>query len=196
VPVDSSTVIGAAEVAGDITTKDISTFLFNNVYLYQGTINNCCVLGFHTYDLEPGDSSNGNQERRYVLNYSSWLSDGFFAFGFEDVTPLSHEMSELFNDPFVDNQTPWWESVDPFLQSGICQDNLETGDVIEVLTSNPVYPVPMGGRTFHPQNEAMFPWFAFESPSPAHLKAYSFPDETTLEALSPKNLLPGCVPKP
>jgi len=196
VPVDSSTVIGAAEVAGDITTKDISTFLFNNVYLYQGTITNCCVLGFHTYDLEPGDNSNGNQERRYVLNYSSWLSDGFFAFGFEDVTPLSHEMSELFNDPFVDNQTPWWESVDPFLQSGICQDNLETGDVIEVLTSNPVYPVPMGGRTFHPQNEAMFPWFAFESPSPAHLKAYSFPDETTLEALSPKNLPPGCVPKP
>jgi hypothetical protein len=34
VPVDNTTVIGAAELAGDITTRDMSTFLFNNIYLY------------------------------------------------------------------------------------------------------------------------------------------------------------------
>ena len=28
--------IGAAELAGDITTRDMSTFLFNNIYLYEG----------------------------------------------------------------------------------------------------------------------------------------------------------------
>jgi hypothetical protein len=191
IPVDNSTPIGAAELAGDITTRDISTFLFNNVVL--GDSINCCVIGFHTYDFEPGDRSNGNRERRYVLNFSSWISNGLFAFGFEDITPLSHEMSETFDDPFVNNVTPWWLSVDPFLGSGLCQDSLETGDVIEVLTSNPVYPIAMDGRTYHPQNEALLPWFAFQSPSRARHGTYSFPDETTLTALSPGPLLPGCV---
>lgn len=195
-PVDASTPIGAAELAHDITTKDISTFAFNNVYLYDTDISNCCILGYHTYDFEPGNGERGIQEHRYVLNYSSWLADGFFAFGFEDVTPFSHEMSETFNDPFVNNQTPWYESVDPFFGFGLCQDNLETGDVIEVLSSNPVFPISMSGRTYHPQNVALFPYFAFQSPSPAHLGAYSFPDETTIESLSPGNLLPGCVPGP
>jgi hypothetical protein len=195
-PVDNSTPIGAAELAHDITTKDISTFAFNNVFLYEGDINNCCVLGFHTYDFEPGNGENGIQEHRFVLNFSSWLPPQFFSFGFEDITPLAHEMSETFNDPFVNNATPWYESVDPFLGSGLCQDNLETGDLIEVLTANPVFAISMNGRTYHPQNVGLFPWFAFQSPSPAHLGAYSFPDETTLTSLSPGNLLPGCVPGP
>jgi hypothetical protein len=195
-PVDNSTPIGAAELAGDITTHDISTFLFNNVALFDGDINTCCVLGFHTYDFEPGDKKNGNRERRYVLNFASWLSPGLFFFGFEDITAWSHELAETFNDPFVDNQTPWWLSVDPFAGFSLCQDNLETGDVVEVLTSLPTYSIAMNGLTYHPQNEALFPWFAFESPSPAHLGAYSFPDETTLTELSPANLHPGCTAGP
>jgi hypothetical protein len=43
---DTSTPIGAAENAGDITTKDMSTFLFPNVFLQGGF--GCCVLGFHS----------------------------------------------------------------------------------------------------------------------------------------------------
>jgi hypothetical protein len=54
----------------------------------------------------------------------------------------------------------------------------------------------MHNRTYHPQNEALFSWFAFESLSTARLKAYSFPDETTVMPLSPGPLLPGCVPAP
>jgi hypothetical protein len=194
-PFDSSTPIGAAELSGDITTKDISTFLFNNTVLFTGgNINNCCIIGYHTYDFEPGIPQNGNLPRLYVLNYSSWLSPGLFLFGFEDMTPWSHEMAETFNDPFINNATPWWLSVDPFLKGGNCQNNLEVGDVIEVLNSlNPVSTIPGNGFTYHPQNEALFPWFAFESPSPANLGAYSFPDETTLMSLSPGPLLPGCV---
>jgi len=42
-PTDTSTPIGAAEHADDIHTKDISTFLFNNVFLSNGP--GCCVLG-------------------------------------------------------------------------------------------------------------------------------------------------------
>ena len=196
-PVTNGTPIGAAELAGDITTKNMSTFLFNNIVLYDGDISQCCIIGFHTYDFEPGDKKNGNRERRYVLNFSSWLSPGLFLFGFEDITPLSHELNETFNDPFVNNATPWWLSVDPFTGGGNCQNNLETGDVVEVLDSlSPTYSIAMNSRTYHPQNEALFNWFAFQSPSRAHLGAYSFPDETTLTSLSPGSLLPGCVPAP
>ena len=194
-PVDNSTVIGAAELAGDMTTHDLSTLLFNNIYLYSGTTANCCVLGYHTYDIEPGIPQNGNLPRLYVMNYSSWISPGLFD-GPEDVAVLTHEMSETFNDPFINNQTPWWLSVDPFTGFGNCQDNLETGDVIEVLSDNPDYSIAHHNRTYHLQNEALFPWFAAKAPSPARLRAYSFPDESTLLYLSPGNLLPGCTPAP
>jgi hypothetical protein len=196
-PFDNSTPVGAAENSGDITTKDISTFLFNNVYLYTGgNPNNCCILGYHTYDFEPGIPSNGNRQRWYVLNYSSWISPGLFLFGFEDVTALSHEMSETFDDPFVNNITPWWLSQDPFTGGANCQDNLEVGDVVEVLTTNPVYAAAVDGKTYHPQNVALLPWFAFQSPSHARNGTYSFPDETTLLSLSPGPLLPNCKPAP
>lgn len=189
---DTSTPIGAAENAREMTTRDIASLLFNNVYLYDGTPANCCTLGFHSYDFEPGDAKNGNRERRFVMDYASWITNGLFSFGFEDVTAFSHEMAELFADPFVDNATPWWLSVDDATGAALCQNNLETGDVIEVLTSNPVYAVAMHDRTYHVQNEALFPWFAFESPSSARLGAYSWPDETTLTHLSPPMLPPGC----
>jgi len=191
VPTDTTTPIGAAENAGDITTKDISTFLFPNTYLYfNGNPQDCCVLGFHSYDFEPGDASNGNREKRYVVDYASWISPGLFGSAFVDVTALAHEVAETFNDPFVvsdgkHNLTPWWLS-----PNGNCQDNLEVGDVIEGLP-HATYPIKMNGRTYHPQNEALLPWFEFQYPSTAIDGAYSYPDEKTLPALSPIEL-PGC----
>lgn len=189
-PTDTTTPIGAAENAGDITTKDISTFLFPNTYLYFGNPNNCCVLGFHSYDFEPGDASNGNREKRYVVNYSSWTSPGLFGAEFVDVTALSHEVAETFNDPFVasdgkHNVTPWWLS-----PNGNCQDTLEDGDVIEGLP-HATFPIRMNGMTYHPQNEALLQWFEFESPSSAIDGAYSYPNESVLTALSPIER-PGC----
>lgn len=183
---DTTTPVGAAENAGEITTKDISTFLFPNTYLYfNNDPSQCCVLGFHTYDFEPGDDSNGNVEKRYVLNYSSWITPGLFGSAFSDVTGLSHEICELFNDPFVasdgvHNVTPWW-----LAPNGNCQNDLETGDVIEGLP-NAVFPITMpNGFTYHPQNEALLPWFEFQSPSSAFGGAYSYPNTNTLTSLSP-----------
>jgi len=180
---DTTTPVGAAENAGDITTKDMSTFLFPNVFLYIGTTANCCIIGFHSYDFEPGDSSNGNTEKDYVLNYSSWISPGLFSGGFQDVTALSHEIAETFNDPFVaadniHNITPWWLS-----PNGNCQNNLEVGDVIEGLPQE-VYPITIGGFTYHPQNEALLQWFKFMSPSDAIGGAYSYPNTTVLTSPS------------
>lgn len=191
---DTTTVMGAAEHAGDMKPADITTLLFRDVFLFQGVPSNCCVLGFHSVDVEPGTRQNGNRERDFVMDYASYISDGLFGGGFSDVTALSHEVAELFADPFINNATPWWLSVDPFTGAALCQNNLETGDVIEVLSANPVAQFALHNRTYHPQNEALLQWFAFESPSSAHLGAWSFPDETTIQSLSPGPLLPGCVP--
>jgi len=190
-PEDTSTPIGAAEHDGDITTQDISTFLFRDTYLYYGDPNNCCVLGYHTYDSEPGDATNGNRERRYVLNYSSWVTRGLFDVRWIDVTATGHEIAESFNDPFVvsdgrHNLSPWW-----LAPNGVCSDVVEVGDVVENL-ADATFPVTMNGRTYHPQNVALLPWFEFQSPSTAIDGAYSYPNETVVPALSPFER-PGCL---
>jgi len=161
---------------GWTTTKAISTFLFPNTYLFFGSTSNCCVLGYHTYFYN--DLANG-VEQRYVVNYSSWISPGLFGGGFQDVTAVSHEIAETFNDPFVVSDgvhglTPWW-----LAPNGNCQDNMETGDVIEGLP-NAVYPITMNSYTYHPQNEALLQWFEFQSSSDAIGGAYSYPDTSVL----------------
>ena len=185
---DDSTVIGQAQRAGEITPQDISSFIFPNTFLFVDSPSNCCILGFHSFDFEPVGNIGVGQA--YVMDYSSWISPGIFrGDAFTDVTALSHEMAELYNDPLVSfdgvhNITPWWEA-----PNGNCQNNLETGDVIEGLPDS-TFPVTMpNGFTYHPQNEALLQWFARESPSSALGGAYSYPDALTLPQLSaPQNL--------
>lgn len=85
------------------------------------------------------------------------------------------------------NQTQWWQT-----SFGLCQDNLEVGDVIEGL-DHASYPVTIDGVTYHPQNEALLQWFAGESPSSAWHGVYSFPDTTLLTAPAP-SLGVNCAP--
>jgi hypothetical protein len=172
-----------------ITTKDISTFLFPNVFLFGVDTNDCCVLGFHTYFFDPST----DPELRWVLNYSSWITPGIFGSApFLDVTGLSHEIAETYNDPFVVSDgvhdlTPWW-----LAPNGNCDDALETGDVIEGLP-NATFPILMNGFLYHPQNEALIQWFQFESPSSALGGAYSYPNTGVLTHLSPPQKA-QCVP--
>jgi len=182
-PVTPDTPVGAAELSGEVTTKDLSTFLFPNAFLFDSQ--GCCILGYHTYDFEPGDASNGNRLRAYVLNYSSWISPGLFGSAFTDITALSHEVAETLNDPFVHNSTPWW-----LAPNGNCQNNLETGDVIEGLPKA-TYPITLNGFTYHPQNEALLQYFEFQQHSDALDHAYSYPDETVLTGPSAFQN-PGC----
>lgn len=167
---DTTTPLGILENSGQINTSGITTLLFNNVYLYIGSLSQCCVLGYHSYDLEPGSAKNGYREKRYVMDYSSWISPGLFLGGLADVTALSHEMAETFADPFVGNQTPIW-----LAPNGNCQNNLEVGDVIENLP-NGVYSVTLNGFTYHPQNVALLQWFADTTPSNAVGGLYSYPN--------------------
>jgi hypothetical protein len=184
-PADQRTPVGAAEHAGDINTRSISTFLFPNTYLYPNADPSlCCVLGFHSYDSEPGTKENGFRERRYVLAFASYINSGLFGTDFRDVTALSHEITESVNDPFVGSDgihgiTPWWYSL-----NGHCQDDLETGDVVEGLPESTVA-ITTHGRTYHLQNEALLQWFEMQSPSTAIAGAYSYPNENVLTYLSP-----------
>jgi hypothetical protein len=199
-PPPTTTPVGAAEAAGDITTKDVATFFFPPAYLFIPVkhARPCCIGGFHSIDEEPGDASNGNLLRVFVVNYSTWFQPNFFLDPtILDVTGLSHEVSEIYNDPFVtaldgvSDVTPWWLS-----PNGNCQDDLEVGDVIEGLPHQ-VFPITMptanGPFTYHPQNEALLQWFEFQSPSSAINGAYSYPDITTLTALSAPQKA-GCAP--
>lgn len=163
-----------------ITTKDISTFLYPNVFLFSGDTTQCCALGFHTYFFEPGS----DPELRWVINYSSWIGPGLFGAAFVDVTAVSHEIAETYNDPFVVSDSV--HNLTPFTlaPNGGCSEVLETGDVIEGLPKA-TFPITLNGFVYHPQNEALQQWFEFESPSSALGQAYSYPDTTVLPKLSP-----------
>ena len=166
----------------NFTTNDVNFTLFPNTFLFSFNRTNpqqrgsCCTLGFHTYFTD-----GATPEHRWVTNYASWISPGVFGGGFEDVTAISHELSETFNDPFVNNAVPAWH----FPGEAACQGNLETGDPVEVL-ANATFPVTLNvtGQpvTYHPQTEALLQWFAQTTPSNALHGAYSYPDLTALTA--------------
>jgi hypothetical protein len=157
-------------------------FLIRNTFLFQnGNPSDCCVIGFHSA-LETGVI--GSQTFIQSFAYGSWVdSDVSASTGiFPDVAATSHEISETFNDPFVNNVvSPMWQ----FPGSTACQGNLETGDPVEVLSPGLVtFPVTLGGFTYHPQNEALLQWFAQLSPSNAIDGAYSYPNESSLTSPS------------
>jgi hypothetical protein len=191
---DTTSVLGAAEHAGDIRPADITTVLARDVVLFKGTLDNCCITGFHTVDVQPGTPANGNRERDFVMNFSSYSSDNFALPNVQDISTLAHEMEELFADPFVTNTTPWLLAIDPITLRSQCQNLLEVADVVEVMFQNQTYSATAHGRTYHPVNAALLSWFASESPSSARLGALSYPDETAITSLSPGPLLPDCVP--
>lgn len=170
--------------AGNFTTNGINMTLFPNTFLFSlnvakpNTPGECCVLGFHTYFY--GD---GFPQSRWITQYASWISPGIFGPGVQDVTALSHETSESFADPFVDNPTPVWQFPGQPANSTVCQGNLEDGDPIEGL-ANATFPIEVkhGGfdYIYHPQNIAMYQWFEMGATSSAIDGTFSFPNETVL----------------
>lgn len=161
--------------AGRFSTNALNIALFPNTFVFslngEGGVGDCCTLGFHTFFTDSGIP----KESRWIFAFASWISPGVFS-GFQDVTALSHEISESFNDPFVDNQVPAWQFPN---EPGTCQDNLETGDPIEVL-ANPSVLMHVSGMTYHPQIEALLQWFEQKSTSTAINNAYSYPNTKTL----------------
>jgi hypothetical protein len=161
--------------AGRFSTNALNIALLPNTFVFslnaEGGVGSCCTLGFHTFFTD----SAVPKESRWIFAFASWISPGVFT-GFQDVTALSHEISESLNDPFVDNLVPAWQFPN---QTGTCQDNLETGDPVEVL-SNPSFPIHVSSLTYHPQTEALLQWFEQKSTSTAINNAFSYPNTKTL----------------
>jgi len=101
-------------------------FLSNNVFLYLAirlaAVCWASILAF--------DASTPGHPAVQTFAWASWTSEGIFS-SFSDVTPLSHEISEWRNDPFVNNLAPAWQ----FPNGRGCEGNLETGDPIKVLSN-------------------------------------------------------------
>jgi len=170
--------------AGKDTTDAFNLQLWPNTFLFSLNASNpntpgtCCVLGFHTFL-----SNKAVPQSRWITAYASWISPGIFKGGFQDVTALSHEISEAFDDPFGNTAVPIWQFPGQPADSKKCQSNLETGDPIEVLpTAAIAIHIKERGTnfTFHPQNETLLQWFNQGPGSDALNGAFSFPDATVL----------------
>jgi hypothetical protein len=172
--------------AGDWATNAMNVQFWPNTFLFTPsatplvTRGPCCVLGFHTFFRD----TTVTPQPRWVAAYASWISPGTFLNpNILDVLAMSHEISESFNDPFLNNRTPVWQFPG---EPGVCQGNLETGDPVEVL-ANLAFPVtleienedgssgPDQTFTFHPQTEALVQWFTQTAPSDAFHGAFSYP---------------------
>jgi hypothetical protein len=166
-----------------ITVNAIPMFITRNA-LYGDFVKqkpvDCCIGGFHTA-FETNQVGNNIFVQTFAFATSLDADVADFVFGdptiFADIFPLSHELGETLNDPFVNNVTPKYQI--PGAPPGACQNSLEVGDIIENL-ANPTQPITLHGFTYHPQTLALLQWFEGKTPSDAINGDYSFPDPTVL----------------
>jgi hypothetical protein len=140
------------------SASQLPVFTTDNVYLgANGLIQNCCVLGFHNSQSGPISSA-----KTWI--YAAYAEPGTFSgsqigLSFVDVVPLSHEVAEWLNDPFV-GAFPGVNWIPPAVlpnQGGACIPNFETGDPLEapLVTFTKV----TKETTYHLQDEVFLPWY-------------------------------------
>jgi hypothetical protein len=121
------------------------TFTYNVVETEGG----CCIIGYHSdQNLDGGIQ---------VYATGAYTDAGIFE-GLQDIGAYTHELGELFNDPFITNGTPAWGHIG---QQPGCQNNLEVGDPL----TGTDYVVNYNGFAYHPQELAFFGWFYRLTPS-------------------------------
>jgi hypothetical protein len=168
-----------------ISATTVPIFLTDNVLLYEGHENylNCCVLGYHGAGMPvghgAGSASGQGKQPVQTFIYAAWAHPGSYSGflsdytgsrtaprptrGLADIHPLSHEVSEWLDDPFVNNAVqPWLTPTAP--QYG-CTPVLETGDPVV----GPWFPyngntaaAPTGTTyygQYHPEDEVFAQWF-------------------------------------
>jgi len=163
----------------DLGPSVLPIFVVHNTFLWLGTPDQCCVVGFH------GALGKNKQISTYI--FAAYSDAGLFApqpgqsQSYEsDIHALSHEVSEWYADPFLSNQVVPWSS--PLAPQYGCTAALETGDPVFGFGWNVSMP---NGVTYHPQDEAFFSWFAHESPSRGFGGRYTYLKTFTSPA-------PGC----
>jgi hypothetical protein len=124
-----------------ILTKDVVLFIHNPSI--------CCIIGFH------GTTSS----RSNTAVWANYLSPKIFCCDIEDVYPLSHEVSEWINDPYINNLVPPWFT--PTAPQYGCNPYLETGDPVVGFG----FEESTFAGTYHMSDEAFYSWFARQRPS-------------------------------
>lgn len=150
-------------VSMHISPTVIPIFITFDTFLYIHSLGNCCVLGYHGATT----SLNGNGAQHInTYIYAAYSNPGIFGAGvpIQDINALSHEVAELFNDPFVSNIVPAW-SVPGEPQYG-CTSYLEVGD--------PLVGVAFNVNGYHPQDIAFLSWFARATPSTSQGGLYTY----------------------
>jgi hypothetical protein len=146
-------------------------FLTDNVFESPtGTISGCCTLGYH-------NSEGGPIATAHTWIYASFTRAGTFGGDvILDVQPLSHEVSEWMNDPFVGAFAVGAINLIPPAilpgTGGACIPNFETGDPLE---SPPVvFTEVTNATTYHLQDEAFLWWYLHSNPSFGVNAKYSY----------------------
>ncbi len=151
----------------NIDPHTLPVFLTYDTFLFAENPAKCCVIGFHSAIASPGPSGVQNLNT-YV--WASYSDPHIFQSPIEDITALSHEVAEWYFDPLVRNVVPAW--VQP--NTGVCFSNLlEVGDVIQA-DSRLSFVISSNTTLYHPQDVALFSWFAGQSPSIALDGRYSY----------------------
>jgi hypothetical protein len=160
----------------DLDPTHVPIFLTNNVMLYVGKPDNCCVIGYHGAAHSTGNGtgkvhSNSGATQLQTFVYAAYTAPGTFdqtgGYFVKDIHALSHEIAEWGDDPFVNNLVnPWLTPTAP--QYG-CTGVLETGDpVVGIgfdIGTNTADTNAFADGHYHPEDEVFLPWFARQSPN-------------------------------
>jgi hypothetical protein len=152
-----------AKLLPSYSASQLPIFLTDNVYLgTSGLIQNCCLLGYHASQGPPIATA-----KTWI--YAAYAEPGTFSgsqlAGFADVVPLSHEVAEWLNDPFVGG-SPGVNWIPPAVlpgQGGACIPNFETGDPLEAVPYT--FAKVTNSTTYHLQDEVLLPWYLHTNPS-------------------------------
>ncbi len=148
-------------VSMHIKANTFPIFLSYMVYSTSGApnLNDCCIGGYHS----AVQNQNGLQTYAWSTEVDEGVQGGFS----EDVSALSHEVLEWFNDPFTNNVVPNW--VSPIAPQYGCNNYLEVGDpLVGVLFT------VKGFSSDHLQDVAFYTWFAREAHSKAINGLYTY----------------------
>ena len=158
------------------TANMLPIFLTDNVYEgSNGTINTCCILGYHNSQGPPAATA-----KTWI--YVGYTEPGTFVSNvILDVQALSHEIAEWLNDPFVGAFAFGFLNIIPPAilpgQGGACIINFETGDPLESPPA--VFTKVTNGTTYHLQDEVFLPWYLHTTPSFSVNGWYSFQNTFT-----------------
>ena len=137
-------------------------FLTDNVFeSFDGTIGTCCILGYHNSQGPPAATA-----KTWI--YAAYTLPGtYVGNAFSDVVPLSHEVAEWLNDPFVGALAfGFLNFIPPAVlpgQGGACIINFEAGDPLEAGPSE--FTQTTNGTVYHLQDEVFLPWYLHTTPS-------------------------------